>query len=103
MIRNTRALVAVNAIGALAALFLLVLWALSPPEHSALPKPLLIGIEAFLFGYFVYNIVMRLSGRPVPGGRWTLGMSDRRLWLVKGILLAVLAIVAIAIIFVRLG
>lgn len=56
---------------------------------------------ALLFGSFVYNLIMQLSGRPRPIARWARGMTDRQLWLLKGILLAVLAVVAILIVLFR--
>jgi hypothetical protein len=56
---------------------------------------------ALIFGNFVYNLILELNGRPRPIARWARGMTGRQLWLVEGILLAVLGVVAIVIILAR--
>jgi hypothetical protein len=100
MIRDTRAFVAVNAIGALSALYLLVLWIVRWPARSLFPAWFLAGCAALMFGSFLYNVIMKLRGGPVPVASWARGMTNRQLWLVKGTVLIVIAVVALAIIFV---
>lgn len=99
MIRDTRAFVAVNAIGALSALYLLVYWAVHRPAQSLFPWWILAGSAAVMLGAFLYNMIMKLSGRPLPIAPWARGKSDRQLWLIKGIVLVVGVAIALAIIF----
>jgi hypothetical protein len=101
MIRDTRTYVAINVVGALAALFLLAFWAISPPSHPLFPVWLLIGLAAFSLGGFVFQIIMRLTGRPVPLAPWAHNMTDRQLWIMKSILIAALVVITCVVIFVR--
>ena len=43
---------------------------------------------ALVFGGFIYNIVRRLRG-PIEPARWARGMTDRQLWITKGLLIVV--------------
>ena len=92
MIRNPRALTAVNTVGALAALFLLISWSLRPSTSALFPQWFLVALALVLLGSFVYQIVMTLTGRPVPVMRWARGLSDRQLWTIKGVVMAVLVL-----------
>lgn len=99
MIRDTRTYVVVNAVGALTSLLLVALWAISPPRDSLFPTWLLIGLAAFSFGTFVYQIIMRLTGRPVPLAWWARGKTDRQIWTVKCVVLACLAVVIVLVFY----
>ena len=88
MIRDKRTWIAVNAVGAAAALFVLVSWSLRPPTHGLFPPWFLFADAVFIFGVFIYNIIRRLRG-PIEPARWARGMTDRQLWIAKGILVAV--------------
>lgn len=100
MIRDTRAFVAVQMIGALASLYLLINWSVNPQLHTLFPAWFLIGLAAFMFASFVYQIVMRLTGRQVPLAPWARNMSDRQLWIMKAILLIAAVVIAVVFIFV---
>ena len=101
VIRDTRTYVVVNVVGALISLFLVALWAISPPRHELFPTWLLIGLAAFSFGGFVYQIIMRLTGRPVPLAWWARGKTDRQIWTVKYVVLACLAVIVIVLVLYR--
>lgn len=101
MIRNTRTYVAVQTVGALASLGVLLSWSVSPPMHPVFPMWCLIGIAAFTAGSFAYNIVMTLRGRPIPVASWARNLSDRQLWTMKGVLIAAMLAVAVVVIFRR--
>lgn len=98
MIRDTRAYVALNVVGALLALFLLANWAINPPSHPVFPAWLLIGLCALLFAGFVYQIIMRLTGRSVPSA--PRNVTDRQLWIMKTILIAALVVIAFVVVMI---
>jgi hypothetical protein len=103
MIRDKRTWIAVNTVGAAAALFMLISWSAFPPAHPVFPRWFLLADAAVLFGLFIYNIVRRLRG-PIQPARWARNMSDRQLWIIKGILLVVVigfALVVVALRFSR--
>lgn len=102
MIRDARTFVAVNVIGALASLFLIASWTISPPKRPLFPAWLLILLGVVMLCGFVYQIVMRLSGRPVPVASWARAKTDRQIWTVKLVVLASLTAAAIAMILYRL-
>jgi hypothetical protein len=101
MIRDKRTWIAVNAVGAVAGLFLLVSWAVSPPTNALFPPWFLRVDAAFIFGAFIYNIIRRLHG-PIQPARWARNMSDNQLWITKGLLTVVLIGVTIVVIFWRI-
>lgn len=87
MIRDKRVWIAVNAVGAAAALYVLISWSLRPPTHELFPPWFWQADAAFVFGAFIYNIVRRLRG-PIQPARWARSMTDRQLWIIKGVLIA---------------
>jgi len=87
MIRDKRTWIAVNAVGAVAALFVLISWSFRPPTHELFPPWFWQADAAFIFGAFIYNIVRRLRG-PIEPAPWARGMTDRQLWIVKAVLTA---------------
>jgi hypothetical protein len=97
MIRDKRAFIAVNAIGAAATLFALILWTISPPTHAIFPPWFLWMLEAFVFASFMYNIVRRLRG-PIEPARWARGMTDKQLWITKGLFIVALIGITYAIV-----
>lgn len=99
MIRDKRTGIAVNAIGAAAALFLLISWSISRPTHALFPQWLLLTDAALLLAFFIYNIVRRLRG-PIQPARWARNMSDRQLWIVKGIVIVV--VISVTFVFIAL-
>jgi hypothetical protein len=101
MIRNVPTYVAVNVVGALAAVTMLISTAATASTQPALQVWFFVVVAVLMFGQFTYNIVMRLRGRPIPRAAWTRNMSDRQLWLIKGGCMAALAVFAIVIIFGR--
>ena len=88
MIRDKRTWIAVNAVGAVATLFVLISWLFSPPTNLWLPAWFWQADMALVFGGFIYNIVRRLRG-PIEPARWARGMTDRQLWITKGLLIVV--------------
>lgn len=99
MIRDTRAFVAINAVGALSSLLLVVLWITAPSPHSLFSTWLPMGTALVSFGCFVYMTCLKLSGRPIPTARWARGKSDRQLWTIKGVIIGALLVVSLVIIF----
>ncbi|HEY1427994.1 MAG TPA: hypothetical protein VGF18_00345 [Candidatus Tumulicola sp.] len=92
MIRDNRTFVAVNIAGVALALFGVVLRVLYPPVHPIGPPWIYVGLPALIGCIFIYNIVARLRGKQPPESAF--GLSDRQLWIAKGIILAVLTIAA---------
>jgi hypothetical protein len=101
MIRDTRTYIATQIVGVLASLMLLIIWSVSPPSHPLFPVWFLIAIAVFMLGSFIYNIYMRLSGRPVRRAWWAQNLTDRQLWTIKAVLIAGLVVIALLIIFHR--
>jgi hypothetical protein len=100
MIRDTRLYLAMNAIGALAALLVVASSLAISRTHPSLSLWLSVGVSLTLLCYFLYKTFLALRGRPIeitPGAR---GMTERQLWLVKGALAAVAA-AALLLLFVR--
>jgi len=89
MIRDKRTWIAVNAAGAAAALFVVISWLYSPPTHLWFPAWVWQADIALVFGGFIYNIVRRLRG-PIEPARWARNITDRQMWIVKGVLTAAL-------------
>ena len=98
---DTRTYVAVCTVGALGALVVLIANLVSPPAHGLLPVWFSIGAALFLLGYFIYNMHMKLSGRPPPSTSWERNLTDRQQWTIK-VLIAALAVVATVIILAKL-
>ena len=88
MIRAKRTFIAVNAVGAAATLLVLISWSLRPPSSVLFPPWFWRADAAFVFGWFIYNIVRRMRG-PIEPARWARGMTDRQLWIAKGLIIAV--------------
>lgn len=101
MIRHTPTYVATSAVGAIAALMMLIIYVVSPPTKPFFPLWFAIGIAALLLGWFIYNIYMRLSGRQIPRFAWERKLSDSELWTIKVIVLGGLAVGTALIIFYR--
>jgi hypothetical protein len=94
MIRDKRTWIAVNAVGAAAALFMLITQSVFPSPHPFVPRWFLLANTVLLFGLFIYNIVRRLRG-PIEPARWARNMSDGQLWIIKGILMLIIISVAL--------
>jgi len=88
MIRDKRTWIVVNAVGLAASLFVLISWSLRPPTLWLFPPWFWQADAAFVCGGFIYNIVRRLRGLIEPA-RWACGMTDRQLWITKGLLIVV--------------
>lgn len=99
MIYNNRLYVAINAVGALCAVVVLVLLAVYPPTHPVFPIWLQYALGALLFGTFIYQIVRRLKyGRPMPDAFFK-RFTDRELWFMRGIVFLVgLLVIAVTLI-----
>ena len=54
----------------------------------------MLGSAAVMLGSFTYNIVLRLRG-PIQPAAWARNMSDRRLWMLKGTLVAIVLVIAV--------
>lgn len=102
MIRDKRAYIVVNAIGAASAVFLIVMWTAFPSPHSFLPQWFLVVDGLFLLGAFIYNIIRRMRGPIEPTG-WARNLSDRQIWTVKGVVMSVLLVAVFVIIFYRVS
>lgn len=100
MIRDKRTWIAVNAVGAAAALFMLITQSVFPSPHPLVPHWFLLADAVLLFGLFIYNIVLRLRG-PIEPARWAHNMSDRQLWIIKSILMLVVIGVALGALALR--
>ncbi|HEX3672269.1 MAG TPA: hypothetical protein VHT92_11255 [Candidatus Cybelea sp.] len=98
MIRDKRLYIAVNAVGAASAAFALVIWTAFPSRHSLFPQWFLVGDALLLLGFFIYNVVRRMRGPIEPTG-WARNLTDKQIWTVKGVVMSVLAVVALCIIF----
>lgn len=83
MIRDARAFVAINTVGALIALYLVVFWGAWRPVRSIFLVRLYVVLAAVMFAGFIYQIVKRSSGRAMHFAPWTHNMTDRRLWTIK--------------------
>ena len=99
MIRSTPLFVTINLVGAICALVGLTISIVSPSTGALFPNWITGALCLLIFASCAYQIFMRLSGREIPLAWWARGKTDRQIWIVKGVVLTVLAIVALAIIF----
>jgi len=98
MIRDKRAFIAVNVVGATCGAFMLGLQLMHPLQHSVFPRWLNLALPILMTAGFVYNIALRLRG-PIQPSRWARGLSDPQLWLLKGVLAAGVALATVLVIF----
>jgi Ca2+/Na+ antiporter len=100
MIRHKATYIAINAVGAAATASSAILIYLNPSPHPTAWYWVSVALSAIVFAAFLYNIARRMKGPIEPSG-FMRHLSDRQLWLVKGTLLLVVAVIAIVIIISR--
>ena len=98
MIRDVGVLLAVDGVGAAVIVLLLASWRIEPPAHPVLSMWLLYAFAAILLGVFIYSMVLTFSGRSRSVPFAERHMTEKLLWLGKGILIGGIGVYAAVVI-----